>query len=184
MVNNKSVIILVIIILASFSFAGELPRPNNFGGKFSLEATTGKVSSSTDWEGKVILLNFGFTSCPDVCPMVLSKLTLVQNQLDKDGKKLQVVFVSIDPDRDSLERIKIYLRSFHGSFIGMRGSEQEVANILKRYGASVKIDKANNMTEISHSDYVYIIDQKGYVAGFYDVKTDYKALLSAIKKIL
>lgn len=173
-----------VLLFSGLLKSGELPRPNNFGGNFSFDSTLNKSVSLNDWKGKVVLLNFGFTSCPDVCPMVLSKLTLVQNQLDKDAKKIQVLFVSVDPDRDSIEKITNYLLFYHSSFVGMRGSETEVAEVLKRYGASVHIDRTTNTTEVSHSDYVYVIDQQGYVAGFYDVKGSYQTLIDAVKKVL
>lgn len=175
---------LVTLIFSSVLSSGELPRPNHFGGNFSLDSTLNKTASLNDWKGKVVLLNFGFTSCPDVCPMVLSKLTLVQNQLDKDAKKVQVIFVSVDPDRDSIEKITNYLKFYHASFVGMRGNESNVGKVLKRYGASVHIDKKDSSSEVSHTDYVYVIDQQGYVAGFYDVKDSYQTLVDAVKKLL
>lgn len=174
-----------VILTSVFTFAGDLPRPNNFGGNFTLPSTLARDASLSDWRGKIVLLNFGFTSCPDVCPMVLSKLVLVQNQLDKDNKKLQVIFVTVDPDRDSLDKMQAYLKNYHHAFVGMRGTEAEVNGILRRYGASAqKQQSVSGSSEFSHSDYVYSIDEEGDVAGFYDVKTDYRILLQAVKKLL
>jgi protein SCO1/2 len=183
---------LLIIILCFFCtnlIAGELPRPNKFGGDFTLDSTLGKPASISDWKDKVVLLNFGFTSCPDVCPMVLSKLTLVKKQLDKsffgnETNDIQVIFVTVDPDRDTVQKLQTYLKAFHPSFVGMRGSQEEFTDVLKRYGASVKIENKGTNVEVSHSDYVYIIDKQGYVAGFYDVNADYEILMDAVSELL
>lgn len=190
----KFTCLLAFLFLSITSFSGELPRPNNFGGDFTFDSSLAKRASLSDWKGKIVLLSFGFTSCPDVCPLVLSKLSLVQNQLDKDANKIQVIFVSIDPERDSIEKIRNYLQAYHSGFVGMRGSDTEVATVLKRYGASVEVYKSEpsndishsdiSHSDISHSDYVYIIDEQGYVAGFYDVKSDYTLLLNAVKQLM
>lgn len=184
--NKFFLTFFVVIFLGSAPvFSTELPRPNKFGGDFSLSSTLSKEASLRDWRGKVVLLNFGFTSCPDVCPMVLSKMALVQNELDKSNKKIQVVFVTIDPGRDTLEKMQDYLKHYHNSFVGMRGSDEKVQGILRRYGASAQQHHSKSgVIEFSHSDYVYVIDKKGYVAGFYDVKVDYKTLLQAVEKLL
>ena len=186
---KKSFLFVMLCFYCTNIFSGELPRPNKFGGDFTLDSTLGKPASLNNWKGKVVLLNFGFTSCPDVCPMVLSKLTLVKNQLDKGffGNKtddIQVVFVTVDPERDTLEKLTTYLKAYNSGFVGMRGSQEEFSDILKRYGASVQFENNNNAIEVSHSDYVYVIDKKGYVAGFYDVKTDYKALEEAVSDLM
>jgi len=176
---------IVILTVPAFTYAVELPRPNNFGGDFTLSSTLSKDASLSDWRGRVVLLNFGFTSCPDVCPMVLSKLTLVQNELDKSNKKIQVLFVTIDPERDTLEKMQKYLAHYHSGFVGMRGEDEKVKGILRSYGASVQQHATEaGAVDFSHSDYVYVIDKKGYVAGFYDVKTDYKILMQAVEKLL
>lgn len=185
----KIAVIFLTLICASLSFnmrSAELPRPNDFGGNFSLPSTQGKELSIADWKGQVVLVNFGFTSCPDVCPMVLSKLALVQKKLGNKGEALQVVFVTVDPERDSIEKIKSYLNHFHEDFVGMRApNETELAKLLKKYGGFVASSQTEQgAKELSHTDYVYVIDKQGYVAGFYDVKGSYQDLLKAVDKLL
>lgn len=186
MLLGQGVILLSALLISTTLFSTELPRPNKFGGEFSLPSTLGENVSLSSQKGKVVLLTFGFTSCPDVCPMILSKLSLVQNELDKEGKELQVLFVSIDPERDNLEHMKKYLSHFHATFIGLRESDEQALVLLgKRYGASV-LSTLNDegVKEFSHSEYVYVIDQDGYVAGFYNVNSNYQELLKAVKKLL
>ncbi len=186
LISSKFLLLLGAVFLSNTILATELPRPNNFGGEFSLPSTLGKDLSLSSQKGKVVLLTFGFTSCPDVCPMILSKLTLVQNELDKEGKELQVLFVTIDPERDTLEQMKNYLGRFQPTFIGLRESDEKALIALgKRYGASVlsSLDDEGKK-EFSHSEYVYVIDQKGYVAGFYNVNSSYQELFKAVKDLL
>lgn len=183
----KGILRLLFLIVFGFSNslqAGELPTPNSFGGNFSFDSTLGKKASISDWQGKVVLINFGFTSCPDVCPLVLSKLSLVKSLLEKDADQLQVVFVTVDPERDSIEKMQVYLENFHSSFVGMRGSHTEYPKVLQRYGASSQQHKTGGSVEVSHTDYVYVLNKQGHVAGFYDVKTNYKEVLAAVKKLL
>lgn len=185
----KTTVIFLTLLCASLSLnmqAAELPRPNDFGGNFSLPSTQDKVASIDAWKGQVVLINFGFTSCPDVCPMVLSKLALVQKELDNKGEALQVVFVTVDPERDSIDKMKSYLHHFHNDFVGMRAqSEAEVAKILRKYGGVVASSQTEQGgKELSHTDYVYVIDKQGYVAGFYDIKSSHEVLLKAVAKLL
>ncbi len=164
--------------------AGELPTPNNFGGDFSLESTQKPLHSISEWRGKPVLLTFGFTSCPDICPMVMSKLSFIQNQLDPSGDDLQVVFVTVDPERDSIEKIRDYLKHYHQGFVGMRGAKEEFKKILKSYGGSTHSEEHEGQKEVSHTDYVYLINADGYVAGFYNIERDYEAVLKAVREML
>jgi len=173
------------MLFSAYTSSGELPTPNTFGGDFTFDSTLNSKKSISDWKGKVILVNFGFTSCPDICPLVLSKLALVQKIIDEESKtkSLQVVFVTVDPKRDSLEKMTSYLKNFHGSFVGMR-SEDQYSKVLRSYGASVHNETINGVNDISHTDYVYVINKQGYVAGFYDIKENYQVLVDAVKKLL
>jgi len=183
---TKYLLIVVLVTVTQTVIAGELPTPNDFGGNFSFPSTTGTNQEISALKGKLVILNFGFTSCPDVCPMVLAKLVAVQKAVDPKLEKLQVVFVTVDPQRDSLEKLKEYLPRFHQSFIGLRAENiEEVKAVLKQYGGFVNSQSDDDgRKEISHTDYVYIIDRKGYVAGFYDVKSAYQELLDLVNKLI
>jgi protein SCO1/2 len=183
---NKTILCTFLCFLSGFASAADLPRPNNFGGEFHLSSTLGKSASLSNWKGKLVLLNFGFTSCPDVCPMVLSKLALVQKELDSKGEKIQVLFVTVDPERDTLKKMNDYLAFYHPAFVGMRNESEDMTKaLMKKYGAALESTLGKEGSkEIFHSDYVYLIDQDGYVAGFYDVKASYKELLVKVKKLL
>ena len=174
-------ICLLAVVVSGWVDAGELKTPNKFGGDFRFQSTLGEPVAISQFKGKVVLLNFGFTSCPDICPMVLSELTTVQNTLDKDGEKLQVIFVTVDPERDNLETLQKYLAHFHESFVGMRDDNiNAVRAVMQRYGAALVSDK----NDISHTDYVYVINKEGYVSGFYGTQSNRSELMDAVKKAL
>ena len=185
--NALSVLLVytLIAVAGSSVYARELPTPNKFGGDFRFQSTLGKPITIRQFQGKVVLLNFGFTSCPDVCPMVLSELATVKKTLDNDTENIQVIFVTVDPERDSLDKLQQYLGNFHTSFVGMRGENLNVIRaVMKRYGAALVSEQGGKEIDISHSDYVYIINRDGYVSGFYDIQSRYDELVTAVRKAL
>ncbi len=106
------------------------------GGDFSLIAESGPVQLK-DFRGKVVLLYFGYTFCPDICPTSLSLMTQALNALsEKELDQVQGIFISVDPDRDTPERLAKYTEYFHDRIMGVTGTNEEVAEIAQRYGAA------------------------------------------------
>ncbi|WP_425362639.1 SCO family protein [Candidatus Tisiphia endosymbiont of Hybos culiciformis] len=139
------------------------------GGKFELTDQDDKIFNSDSLKGKLSLIYFGFTYCPDICPTSLQKITEVINTLDKYKIDVEFVFITVDPKRDSSDILKEYLKHFNPKFIGLTGSEQqikEVADKFKVYYA--KIDNNNEDYMLDHSSFVYLMDKQGkYVKHFY-----------------
>lgn len=178
-------IVYLLLITSYLADAGELATPNNLGGDFRFASTLGEPIAIKQLRDKIVLLNFGFTSCPDVCPMVLSELARLQQALDNEATKLQVVFVTVDPKRDSLQKLQQYLAHFHSSFIGMRDDNLDaITAVMKRYGGALVSDQSGEEVTISHSDYVYMINRDGHVSGFYDIASKYDELVAAVNKAL
>ena len=131
-----SYIILVQDIKGSETKVTNLKNPTyyeNYGGDFSLTGPEGMTISLEDFRKKVVLVYFGYTFCPDVCPITLSKLKLIMSDLGENAKNIQVFFISIDPERDSYERLKDYVPYFHPTFIGLTGSEADISAVAKKY---------------------------------------------------
>ena len=105
----------------------------NFGGDFSLTGPEGKTVSLEDFRNKVVLIYFGYTFCPDVCPITLSNLKLLMLDLGEKAEDVQVIFISIDPERDTYQKLKDYVPYFHPTFIGLTGSEADLAAVAKKY---------------------------------------------------
>lgn len=129
---------------------------------FSLMTSTGQPMRLSDFRGKYVLLLFGYTSCPDVCPMTLVDLVQTRARLGTHRADVQVILVSVDPERDTPQRLAGYLAAFDPSFLGMTGSPDEVSAIATRFG--VFFDVANGQGNfVEHSGTVTLLDPNGYV---------------------
>ena len=134
------------------------------GGDFTLTSVNGKQSLS-DFKDKLVLIYFGYTYCPDICPTNLGNLSVAYRQFTpEEREQLQILFVSVDPERDTPERLKQYADYFEANIIGMTGTPENIAEISRRYGVVyAKVDDPNNGTNyaVDHSAFTYVIDQQG-----------------------
>lgn len=133
------------------------------GGEFALQSADGPVNLG-EYRGKVVVLYFGYTFCPDICPTSLSLLSVTLNELSAEElQQVQVIFVSVDPERDTLEHLKTYAGYFHKNIIGATGSRVQIDDAVKKYGAGYNIIKSASETDYSvdHTSYTYIIDKNG-----------------------
>lgn len=133
---------------------------------FTLTTTTGEPMSLSDFRGKYVVLFFGYTSCPDVCPTTLSDIQQMLKELGaKRAEDVQVVMVTVDPERDTAQQLAAYLHYFDPSFIGMTGSVADIQPVAKQFG--IFFEKApssdKNNYVVDHTAVVTIIDPKGYV---------------------
>ncbi|MBL3527107.1 MAG: SCO family protein [gamma proteobacterium endosymbiont of Lamellibrachia anaximandri] len=174
---------------------GEAPREDEVldqsgapaGGDFTLNSAAGPVSTS-DLRGKVILLYFGYTKCPDVCPTSLSMATQALNELSgKELKSLTSIFVSVDPQRDTVEQLKEYVEYFHESFIGVTGSEEKVAEVAKMYGAQyyqVELEGSAFGYSVNHSAATYLIAPDGQLRFIFPHETPPQVMLEGIRYLM
>ena len=135
------------------------------GGEFELTRQDGERFRISEARGKVVLLFFGYTSCPDVCPLTMSKLTQASRALGPDAEKLLTVFISLDPERDTPERIESYLSFYGMNAVGLTGTKEEIDAVVELHKTSYHVEPVDSAMEylISHSSYVYLIDQAGDV---------------------
>jgi protein SCO1/2 len=162
--------------LAERHASQQLPVNTRMGGDFILPSTLGQPLDTRTLRGKVVLLNFGFASCPDVCPLVLARMKAAVKALGDDAESVQGVFVSFDPARDTVANLKVYVEHFHPGFIGATGSEAEIAAVAARYGVVYLKENTGSASGygFAHSDYIYLLDAEGHVRKLYggDAKTD------------
>lgn len=151
-----------------------------------LTDVNGQKRSLKDFSGKVVAVFFGYTQCPDVCPTTLQELQEVKQALGADGDKLQAVFVSLDPERDTPEVLKAYLGNFDASFVGLHGTPDEIAAVAKDFKIYFKKvpGKAEGTYTLDHSAGTYLYDPQGrlriyerYGVGPQVLTQDVKALL-------
>lgn len=140
-----------------------LPIMDSIGGSFSLPSTEGRELQLSDFKGKVVMLNFGFTSCPDVCPTVLARMRLVLETIGEQASNVQPLFITIDPERDSLDKLKSYLSFFHPSIIGLRGNKEQLKKVAELYKAVYQKQTMSSSLDYGflHNDHIYLIDQQG-----------------------
>ena len=151
------------ITMPASAFHGEDVSTADYGRVLRLDDHTGARRSLVDFRGRVVLLFFGFTYCPDICPTELLRLAELRRILGQDAHGIQVLFVTLDPERDSAESLASYVTGFDPSFIALRGSREETdaaAREFKVFHHRIKGSAPDRYT-IDHSAYIYAIDTNG-----------------------
>ena len=155
------------------------------GSNFSLKDMNNNIITEESFNGHLTLIFFGFTHCPDVCPMTLNKLDIVLDKIDKSNKKkLKVFFISVDPERDTPEVVKDYLSSFDEKFVGITGEPEKIFLLSQSWGIiSQKIFLDDGQYNIDHSSPIIILKNGKFVAKL-SHRDDIKRSLKVIKKYL
>ena len=155
------------------------------GSKFSLKDMNNNTITEKSFEGQLTAIFFGFTNCPDVCPMTLNKMDIVLDKLKNEkNKSIKLFFVSVDPERDTPEVIKNYLGSFENNFIGITGEKEKIFLLYKSWGIlSQKVFSEDGEYNIDHSSPVILLKDGKYVARI-SPRDDIKKSIKIIKKYL
>ena len=152
------------VLLAWIPPAGGGDPPAPSGGEFTLDSTRGSISLG-DLEGKVVMLFFGYTSCPDVCPLSLAKIGACLSSLGAEqAQDVGALFITLDPGRDTAERMHQYAEFFHPGIIGLTGSKGEIDELTARYGVTYERRQSPESAlgyTISHSDTILLLDRDG-----------------------
>ncbi len=154
------------------------------GGEFTLQALSGPVSLK-DFRGKVVLIYFGYTMCPDICPTNLAMMSNALNQMnDNELSYVQGIFISVDPQRDTVEKLSEYTHYFHPLIKGMSSTPEVIRELAERYGAAyqkVVQDSATNYA-VDHSSETYVVDPQGNLVERLAHATPPAEILAAIRK--
>ena len=154
------------------------------GSNFSLKDMNNKTITQESFNGPLTAIFFGFTHCPDVCPMTLNKMDIVINKLKKKNKTLKVFFISVDPERDTPIAVKNYLSNFDNNFVGITGDPEKIFLLSKSWGIlSQKIFLENGEYNIDHSSPVILLKEGKNVAKI-SHRDDVKKSLKIINKFL
>ena len=159
----------------------------DYARDFSLVDHNGQTRSSKDFAGKVVVVFFGFTQCPDVCPTAMSELAEIRKLLGADGERLQGIFITVDPERDTPEVLKAYMANFDPSFLALRpSSPEQLAALAKDFKAYYK--KVDGRTPTSytmdHSAGSYVFDPQGRIRLFTRHGMGAKALAGDLRQLL
>lgn len=184
--------ILILIIACLYVFFIWQPKTDNnraeplhaVGGDFILSTLSGPVSLN-DYKGKVVLIYFGYTMCPDICPTNLAMMSNAFSQMDeKELNKVQGIFISVDPHRDTLQKLSEYTQYFHSSIKGMTGTPEALRELANRYGAAYEkvIHDSTGNYSVDHSSETYVIDPKGNLVETLPHAMPPAGILAAIRK--
>jgi protein SCO1/2 len=153
---------------------------------FELTDHNGQVRHLTDFAGKVVVMFFGYTQCPDVCPTSMTELARIKKALGKDGERLQGLFVTIDPQRDTQELLKAYMANFDPTFLALSGPPDKLAEVAKEFKIYYKRveGKTPSSYTMDHSAGSYVYDTKGQLRLFTRYGSDPKGLTEDIRILL
>ncbi|MCE1234987.1 MAG: SCO family protein [Hyphomicrobiales bacterium] len=155
------------------------------GGEFSLLDQTGKPFTEKDLLGHPNLVFFGYTFCPDVCPTTLLEAEGWMKELGADADRVKVIFVTVDPERDTPAKLKDYLASFDPRFIGLSGSREETDKALKAYRVFArKVEGKGGDYTMDHTAAVYLIDPQGRFVGIINFQEDTAKAMTKIRRLL
>jgi cytochrome oxidase Cu insertion factor (SCO1/SenC/PrrC family) len=156
------------------------------GGPFALIDQNGMRRTNADFRGKLMLVYFGFTYCPDVCPTDLLQMALAMDQLGQAGEMVQPVFITVDPERDTAEHLRGYMSLFHPRFVGLTGDAiaiQAAAGAYRVYYKKVERDDSSDYT-VDHSAFIYLMGRDGEYLGFFPPGTSAERLAETIRPLL
>jgi len=160
------------LFLLNYSYKkSDLQQKTLIKSNFNLVDQYGKPISNKTFHGKFTLIFFGFTYCPDICPNTLNKISLAYDLLESDiQKKLKVIFITVDPDRDTTEALKDYIKAFNPEFIALTGSTERIKEAADSMGVFYKKNQSDKLTNdylINHSSIKFLMDTNGtYLAHF------------------
>ena len=166
------------------AYKGDRPA---IGGPFTLTDQNGRTVTSDSLKGKPTLIYFGFTYCPDVCP---TSLLLMENAIDQLGldaaKKVNLVFITIDPERDTPQLLKGYVENFGPTFIGLTGTPQQIADVARAYRVYYQKvpGKEGGPYLMDHSSIVYLLDRNGRFVTHFSHETKAETIAAAVKRQL
>lgn len=170
----------------SFEFVGSDISGTGLGADMAIPDTNGQLRTLNDYQGKVTVVFFGFTQCPDVCPTALAELSQTMNLLDDKADQVQVLLISVDPERDTPEVLSAYVGAFHPDFVGLTGNLEQLhtaAQSFKAYYAKAPGPTPEQYT-MDHTASFYVFDKKGEArvliagdASAPDIASDIRQLL-------
>jgi len=187
---NRPLALIPFILVATFVAAGALwhlgdlraqrgtesvptGETVSLGGPFSLTDQNGMLRTEKDFRGKYMLVFFGYTYCPDVCPTTLAVMSAALDKMGERADKIAPIFITVDPKRDTPEKMKSYLASFGPRFVGLTGDDKAIASVAKEYRVYYRVHPAENGGDytVDHSGVVYLMDPNGAFIANYSLET-------------
>lgn len=167
-----------------YEVSGHLPNL-----RFTLDAAGGKTMTEEDLKGKTVLMFFGFASCPDICPTTMAQLSEIIENLGDEGKNVRILFVSVDPHRDTPDVLQAYVNAFNPDAIGLTGDERTIRRLARRYRIAYQIERPKpgddpDVYNVTHSQGVYIFDKTGRARLLASDSEDTAAFTEDLRKLI
>jgi protein SCO1/2 len=178
---------LTLVFAKPASFRGtSYGEPYPKAAEIELTKSNGETFRLSDQKGKIVLLFFGYTACPDVCPTTLAELKQVMDKLGDKTRLIQVVFVSVDPERDTPDKIQEYVEHFNRQFVGLSGSSTDLQVIWDNYGVFREVVESESAFGyiINHTARTYLIDMDGNLRLSYGFQTPVEDIVSDLEILL
>lgn len=178
------VMAVVVLFPKTDTFRGTLYDPALPAPEIELTRDNGASFRLSELRGNVVLLFFGYASCPDVCPTTLSELRKVSADLGASSNQVKVVFVTVDPDRDTPEKVQAYVSIFNPSFVGLSGSMADLEPVWTAYGVYREVDEVASSASgylVTHTARVYLIDKAGNLRLSYSYGTPIEDFVNDLK---
>ena len=180
-----SLIVGLLIMFWAMGGAGKVVQPAAIGGPFQLTDQNGKTVTEKSLKGKPTLIFFGYTHCPDVCPTSLFEISEVLRALGKDADKVNAVFISVDPERDTPSTMKDYLSSFDPHLEGLSGDPEETAKVIKSYRVyAKKVPGKDGDYTMDHTALIYLMDREGRFVSPFNLKRTQEEAAADLKRYL
>jgi protein SCO1/2 len=154
------------------------------GGAFTLVDENGQTVTDQTYRGKWLLVFFGFTHCPDVCPTALNDIALTLDQVGPLSERVQPLFVTVDPERDTPEMIKDYTDAFHPSIVGLTGTPAQIADVAKTYRVYYKKAPQGDDYTMDHSGITYVMTPDGKFAAHFSPRTPIDAMAAKLRGLV
>ena len=179
-----AIVLLFLFIQGAYASAPDVQK-KLIGGDFQLTDQNNQPFDLKQLRGKVVMIFFGYTSCPEVCPTELSKMISTLHELGKEANKVQAVFISIDPERDSVNTLNSYLKEFQSNLIGLTGSTKEIAKVAKQYQVTYKAMKMMGENyHVQHNADIFILNGDGNLATIVPYGMPHTHVTKVVKSIL
>ena len=157
----------------------------DFGRDFQLSDASGQMRRLEDFRGQVVLLFFGYTHCPDYCPTTLSNLAQMMRELGTEQARVQVIFISLDPERDTPERLASYVRQFHPAFLALTGNAAAIRTVAREFQILyLRQPAGDGQYRIDHSSYTYLYDPQGRLRLYAQQGEPADHLAADVKRLL
>lgn len=176
---------LLIVFFLLLNPVASAKQNDGIGGDFTLTDHHNKSFSLEQLRGKLVILFFGYTYCPDICPSELGTMARILKQLGDDSDKVSALFISVDPERDTPKKLKEYVPYFSKDLIGLTGSKGEIAKVTKAYKVQSKIHakkENSNYYLVDHSANLYVMDTQGKLIHLIPFGLPYEHILNVLKE--